>query len=534
MFTQAIPGAQSAAVVHDGRARGARAAVRIAVLEALGPAGAEAVAGAGGVEAGAGAGGGDALRVARVLRAAADAVAQAGLTAGRLPHVAADAARVGLVGVDRPAGALAAHQVAAEARSLAGDVAADPVGAEVRRALVVALADRADHQRAAASVLALMAADALAAGRADGDAAARGRVARERHADVRRARLALPVAVAGVRADDGVAVAHAGLAHRVHRVLAAAAGAVAFPVEAAGRHGRRHAGRRIARRRRPRPGSRRSRRALGDAQVLQPPVHASAQQTPSTQKPLAHSALQLHGVPIAFAAGTQGGASTRLSRPSVRHVDAAFVDGRVAAVGPGRALAATVGAHADDERKKRPRDHPPRHPHQRHFLLGQNAIPQRKFHVIMWVGTRATASCARHANDTCRRGSLGNLSGQERYMSLFAYRVAAQRKSTLAPVSVNGRWTGHFGLLGGRQADADRDGRHGRRLRAGDRRNAGQRREHWAAAPDRAAIGGFAAAAAAPAAAASTRNTRSSRRSRPSTWWSTARAACSTASRRRT
>jgi hypothetical protein len=58
--------------------------------------------------------------------------------------------------------------------------------------------------------------------------------------------------------------------------------------------------------------------ALGDAQLLQPPVHASAQQTPSTQKPLAHSALQLHAVPIAFAAGTQGAASTPLSGPSIR------------------------------------------------------------------------------------------------------------------------------------------------------------------------------------------------------------------------
>jgi len=57
--------------------------------------------------------------------------------------------------------------------------------------------------------------------------------------------------------------------------------------------------------------------ALGDAQLLQPPVHASVQQTPSTQKPLAHSALQVHGIPGAFAAGMQGGASTPLSRESI-------------------------------------------------------------------------------------------------------------------------------------------------------------------------------------------------------------------------
>jgi len=57
--------------------------------------------------------------------------------------------------------------------------------------------------------------------------------------------------------------------------------------------------------------------ALGEAQLLQQPEHASAQQTPSTQKLLAHSALQLHGIPIALAAGTQGGTSTPLSRESI-------------------------------------------------------------------------------------------------------------------------------------------------------------------------------------------------------------------------
>ncbi len=47
LSTQAMPGAQSAAVVQHGRARAVRAAERIAVLDALRPAGAEAVAGAG-------------------------------------------------------------------------------------------------------------------------------------------------------------------------------------------------------------------------------------------------------------------------------------------------------------------------------------------------------------------------------------------------------------------------------------------------------------------------------------------------------
>src|SRR5262245_63786647 len=43
------------------------------------------------------------------------------------------------------------------------------------------------------------------------------------------------------------------------------------------------------------------------AQVLQPSVQAALQQTPSAQKPLAHSPPQLHAVPSAFAPGMQGG-----------------------------------------------------------------------------------------------------------------------------------------------------------------------------------------------------------------------------------
>ena len=140
---------------------------------------------------------------------------------------------------------------------------------------------------------------------------------------------------------------------------------------------------------------------LGAAQVLQPPAHASAQQTPSTQKPLAHSALQLHAIPIAFARRNAGGASTPLSRPSIGTSTPPSPMDASPPSDLGRALAATVDAHAHDERKKRPCDYPPRHPRQRHFLLEQNAIPQGKFHGIMGSGTQAMASCARHANDTC-------------------------------------------------------------------------------------------------------------------------------------
>jgi hypothetical protein len=248
---------------------------------------------------------------------------------------------------------------------------------------------------------------------------------------------------------------------------------------------------------------------LGAAHVLQPAVHASAQQTPSAQKPLAHSALQLHAIPTAFAAGTQGGrvdpAVTRIDR----HVGADFADGRVAAIGPGRALAATAGARADDERKKRPHHDPPRHPRQRHFLLGQNAIPQRKFHVIMRVGTRATASCARHANDTCHRGSLGNLSGQERNMSLFAYRVTAHTKSILAPALLTAVGLVISGCAAGVKPTPTGTAGTGGGFGPGIGGTQGSAGSFGGGPP----IGGFSGSATAPAAAASTPNTISSRRS---------------------
>src|SRR5262245_23786326 len=47
-------------------------------------------------------------------------------------------------------------------------------------------------------------------------------------------------------------------------------------------------------------------------QVLHPSVHAPLQHTPSTQKPLAHCSLHMHGSPRAFGASTlsqAGGAS---------------------------------------------------------------------------------------------------------------------------------------------------------------------------------------------------------------------------------
>ena len=112
-------------------------------------------------------------------------------------------------------------------------------------------------------------------------------------------------------------------------------------------------------------------------------------------------------------------------------------------------------------------------------------------------------------------------------MSLFAYRVAAQRKSTLAPVlltvaglvilgcsaGVKPTPTGTAGTGGGfGPGIGGTPGHRERRQRATHRRL--RRHRHQSGCRR----------------AASRRNTRSSRRSRPSIWWSIARAACSTAS----
>src|SRR4029079_3950701 len=168
-----------------------RAAERMTVLDALSQAGPQPVARYGRVDlADARAGPIDTDGVARIKLAAPDAVAEAGLTAAGLALVTAYAARVGDVGVQRPAAALASHQVARQTRSLTGDVAADAVGAEPGGALVAGLAGGADLQLAAAVHHARLAADALVARRTGRVAGAGARVARERHADARRSRLA--------------------------------------------------------------------------------------------------------------------------------------------------------------------------------------------------------------------------------------------------------------------------------------------------------------------------------------------------------
>ena len=115
-------------------------------------------------------------------------------------------------------------------------------------------------------------------------------------------------------------------------------------------------------------------------------------------------------------------------------------------------------------------------------------------------------------------------------MTHFAYVAVHGAKSAPRGLSVYGCGVDRLGLRGGRQADADRDRRTGGGAGAGNggtsgtagarrqrRRPRRLRRHRHQSGRRRAASRG-----ASP----------SSRRSRPSTWWSTARAACSTASAR--
>src|SRR4030095_4075671 len=112
----------------------------------------EAVAGARGVQPIAAArwGGADGLR--REARAPADAVTGARRAAGRLRLRHAHPVRIRGAHVDRPAGADACLLAAGHARALAGDVAADAVGAEARLAVAVLRADGAVRFGPAAAV----------------------------------------------------------------------------------------------------------------------------------------------------------------------------------------------------------------------------------------------------------------------------------------------------------------------------------------------------------------------------------------------
>src|SRR6185295_11719612 len=223
-------------VVAAGDAGAVAASVRRAGLHARRMADAETVAGAGGVQAIAAARRRNADRLGRVQRAAADAVAGSGLSARRLFFVRADTVGVVAAGVDRPAGADAPGLVAAEARAATADVAANAVGAESRRAVLVLRAHRAGRFGPAAAVDACDAAGAIGAGPAGVNAGVRGRIAVERRAHGRGPCLAATAPVADVHADDGAVRTRPRLAHRPGDVVAAAAGAVAGSVEAAGRH----------------------------------------------------------------------------------------------------------------------------------------------------------------------------------------------------------------------------------------------------------------------------------------------------------
>ena len=215
------------------RAGAVEAPERVAVLDAGRPAAPDPVAGPGRVELVAGrAGGHDADDVARVLGAGPEPVAGAVGAAGGGPLVFAPPAGIRRAPIDWPAGPLAPVEVARVAGTGAGDVTAHAVGTVGGGALVVDATGGAAHLLAAAAIDALVTAHALAVGRALGEAGASAGVTGERRADLRRARLALPCSVAGIAANDLIAVAASPHARGGVAVLAAATRAVAGSVEA--------------------------------------------------------------------------------------------------------------------------------------------------------------------------------------------------------------------------------------------------------------------------------------------------------------
>ena len=168
----------------------------MAVGEAGRLTGAAPVAGASRVQLAARAGGQLAHGVPWVLRAAAHAVAGARVPTARLAFVDALAPRVGQTLIDGPAAPESQGEVAGDARALAGDVAADPVGTEPRLAVVVDLAGHPLHALAATAAHAGMSGRALSVVAAAVETAAGRGIAGEGNADDGRAGLALPESVA--------------------------------------------------------------------------------------------------------------------------------------------------------------------------------------------------------------------------------------------------------------------------------------------------------------------------------------------------
>src|SRR6185312_11698163 len=191
-------------------------------LHPLRAAGAEPVAGSGGVLDVPAAACRGADRLGRVPRAAAEAVAAPRQPAGRAVGGRADLVRVERPLRRRPAGPHATALVAADAGAGAGGVAADPVGAEIGRAVRALVAGPSDRFFPAASGHALDRGDAVG-------------VPVEGGADLRGARGAGAGPVAVAAPADRSAVAGPPLADGPLGIAPAPALAVAGAVEAAGR-----------------------------------------------------------------------------------------------------------------------------------------------------------------------------------------------------------------------------------------------------------------------------------------------------------
>ena len=292
-------------------------------------------------------------------RAAADAVAGAGHAAAsrgawtwQTPCGSAPPASTGQQVPPRPGWLQLTHG------ALAGDVAADAVGAEPGRALAVL--------------------------RAHGAVAAWGRSCRSRTRRRRRSRcsdvqvvahlfvagsqlngaqivagpgLAAALAVADVDVADGGAVAGAGLADGAGGVLAAAA-----RCRRRCRRGRRsdasrgRAGSDASRARRSRRRSR-CRARSGTLQVLHVSVQALLQQTPSTQKPLWQSPAQPHAWPFALRGARVAVAAGRVARAS--GFGTAVVAAASAAASRGAERAARTSARIAGKGASPPRTLPP-------------------------------------------------------------------------------------------------------------------------------------------------------------------------------
>ena len=221
------------------RARAVGASGTVAILDARRAAGAQAVAGPGRVQLVPGA-----ARLVHACRAGTWRSHRSRRTARsdrrRRAGVAAQAVRIGLALIDGPAGPFAARQRARHARPIAGDVAADAVGAEAADAVRRLLALRALHAAAAAPCSHCRPLTHWVL-RSTCRSRPRWRVTRRRHADDGRARLAAARAVARRTGPRPRRLRRLPALHSVPAdVLSAAASAVALAVQAAGAGGSGH------------------------------------------------------------------------------------------------------------------------------------------------------------------------------------------------------------------------------------------------------------------------------------------------------